>query len=110
MFVNWTVGSMRHSTQIRVSPTPTAAAILADLHGMFSFLSDFMASNCSIVGLDEAVAGSNVRNPVPGWTTITGLGTNDAITGQHLTRTFSYRGRSPTGRKTKGLLWVLVLP
>lgn len=110
MFVNWTVGSMSHSTQIRVADGPTAAAIMADLHGMFALLIDYMGNNVSIDSLDEAVSGSNVRNPVPGWTPIEGLGTNDPITGQRLARTFSYRGRSATGRKTKGLLWGLVLP
>jgi len=110
MFLNWEVGALSHSTMIRVADGPTAEAIRDDLHGMFVFLIDFMASNCHIVGLDEAVSGSNVRNPVPGWTVIDGLGTNDTVTGQRLARSFSYRGRSATGRKTKGLLWGLVLP
>jgi len=110
MFVNWSVGGTHHSTQIRVSNGPTAAAIMADLHGMFALLPDFMGNNVSIDSLDEAAEGSNVRNPVPGWTPIVGLATNDPVTGQHLARTFSYRGRSSSGRKTKGLLWGLVLP
>jgi hypothetical protein len=57
-----------------------------------------------IDGLEVAELGSNIRNPVPGWTVIAGTNAVN-ISGQWLARSFSMRGRSTTGRKTKMLLW-----
>jgi len=46
--------------------------------------------------------------PVAGWTVIPG-GAVIPVTGQDIARSFSIRGRSSTGRKTRNLLWGLTL-
>ena len=105
----WTVGSLEHRTQIRVSDDFENGDALAQFAGDLAILSDIMANNVAVTSIEVAANGSDIRNPVAGWTVVPGLGTNDPVTGQDLARSFSIRGRSTTGRKMKSLLWGLIL-
>lgn len=98
-----------HRMQVRVDSTQDNATAIANFQADMAVLAPVMGDNFSITGLEVAEQGSDIRNVVPGWTVVQGSsGTNPA--GQDLTRTFSMRGRSTTGRKVKVLLWGLALP
>jgi hypothetical protein len=94
-----------HRTQVRVDASVTDSAALIALNADWTILAGVTSANYSITGLEVAQAGSDVRNPVPGWTPIVGTGPN--IGGQQFARSFSIRGRSSDGRKMKMLLWGL---
>lgn len=97
-------GTHLHSTQVRALDSVPESTIATNLAFDFNILKSQMYSDASIVGLEIAQKGSNVRNLYPGWATIFGTGpvTPNA---QHYARSFSLRGRSSGGRKVKMLLW-----
>lgn len=103
-FLLWTVGATSHHTQIRVADTVDNANAVLAFQNDFGILIPDLGTNVVLDGLEVAEKGSDIRNPVPGWTVLTGTGPI-AINGQGLARSFSLRGRSLTGRKTKMLLW-----
>lgn len=103
-WVIYTYGPYTHKFQIRASNTLSDSTALSDLQFDFNILKTSMAGNVDFIALEVAAAGSNVRNPVPGWSTITGTTAADTDP-QHYVRSFSIRGRSTTGRKTKNLLF-----
>jgi len=101
-------GAFTHSIQVRVADTVGDSAAVSSLQFDMNLILADLSTNTSFVGLLVAEKGSNVRNPVAGWTTLTG--TSAAPTGgQDLARAFSIRGRSTTGRKVKYLFWGLTV-
>jgi len=104
-FIHWTIGGTSHHTQIRVLDSVTDGAAITALQDDFSLLLGALGSNVVLDQLLVADNGSDIRNPVSGWSTLTG--TASPVSGQDLARTFSLRGRSSSGRKTKMLLWGL---
>lgn len=104
MFLIVLHGTHLHSTQIRVLDTVPESTLVTNVAFDFNLLKSQMYNDASIVGVEFAQKGSNVRNPAPGWATIFGTGpaTPNA---QHYARSFSMRGRSANGRKVKMLLW-----
>lgn len=105
-FVVVTGPTFTHRIMVRVDNTIDNAAAVANLQADFSVLAPEIGNNYAFTGLEVAEEGSDIRNTVPGWTTITG-GAVIGVAGQDIARSFSIRGRSPTGRKTKNLLWGL---
>lgn len=103
-FIKWTVGAFQHTTQMRVSDDTDNAGAVLILQNDLSILLPALGDNVTIDGLEVAENGSDIRNPVAGWTVLTGT-SGLTISGQDLARTFSLRGRSITGRKTKILIW-----
>lgn len=100
--------SFMHTIQVRVADTVGDAAAVAAFQFDMNLILGDISNNTSFVGLLVAQNGSNVRNPVAGWTTLSG--TVAAPTGgQDLARAFSIRGRSSTGRKVKYLFWGLTV-
>jgi hypothetical protein len=107
-FIKWTAGGLSHSTQVRVSDDTDNAFAVSFLQNDLAILLPALGTNVVIDGLDVAENGSDIRNPVAGWTVLTGTGGVD-VTGQDRARSFSLRGRSATGRKTKALFWGFVV-
>jgi len=94
-----------HRTQVRVDASVTDSAALIALNADWTILMAETSVNYNIVGLEVAQAGSDVRNPVPGWAPLVGAAAG--IGGQQFARSFSIRGRSADGRKMKMLIWGL---
>jgi len=95
--------SSQHRIQVRVADSVSDAAAVAGIRSDFAQLGTALAGNYTLDGLEVAVKGSDIRNPVSGFAQVIGPGL--AISGQDLARTFSIRARSTTGRKVKWLLW-----
>jgi hypothetical protein len=103
-FFRTVCGAFAHFTQVRVQDSVDNAAALAAFQNDLLALRPAFGSNVVIDELLVAEHGSDIRNPVAGWTLITGTG-GVAISGQNFSRSFSLRGRSATGRKVKLLMW-----
>lgn len=103
-FVGNLADTLQHHIQIRVSDAVTDSAIVPVLQAAFSSLIPVMFGSTSFNTLDVALRGSDVRNPVAGWTVLTGTGTaNQPDEGRPFT--LCARGRSNTGRKVRLFLW-----
>lgn len=104
-FLVYTCPPFTHRLQIRCLETATDAAAIARVEGDFgTLINDQFGSNVTFDGLEVAAKGSDIRNPVAGFTPFVG-GAGTPTIGEDVARTFSVRGRSPTGRKTKLLLF-----
>lgn len=103
-FIRWVAGPYTHHTQIRVQDSIDNATALAAFQNDLNILLPALGDNVIIDGLEVAENGSDIRNPVTGWSTLTGSAGGN-ISGQDFARSFSMRGRSASGRKVKILLW-----
>lgn len=103
-FIHWTAGGLEHFTQCRVSDDTDNAFAVAFLQNDLTILLPALGDNVVIDGLEVAANGSDIRNPVSGWTVLSGTGGTDVV-GQQRARSFSLRGRSTSGRKWKALFW-----
>lgn len=99
-FINYAADTYRHSIQCRVASSVSDADAVGELSDFVGILSASAYSSTTWDGLDVAALGSNVRNPVSGWTPITGSQGGDAA---DLLRPFFFTavGRATSGRKTK---------
>lgn len=107
-FIIVTGPSFTHRIQVRVDATQDNATAVPNLQADMTVLAPAVGDNYAFTGLEVAEIGSDIRNPVAGWTVIPG-GAVIPVTGQDIARSFSIRGRSSTGRKTRNLLWGLTL-
>lgn len=103
-WVVYTYGPHLHKMQVRTTNDFPDASALANLQFDLNLIASEMRNEWAAVGLEVAAAGSDVRNPVAGWTTISGTG-GITTQAQHFIRTVSIRGRSASGRKVKYLLF-----
>ncbi len=101
-WVIYLYGPHTHRVQCRTTNDFPDASALANLQFDLNLIKPVMNSEWSAIGLEVAVQGSDVRNPVAGWTTISGTG-GATTEPQHFVRAVSIRGRSTSGRKVKYL-------
>lgn len=103
-FLVYAVGGFEHRWQVRVADSINDASAVSNLTTVANLLKPELHSDFVFTGLEVALKGSNIRNPVGTWLPITGTG-GTAATGQLRTATHSMRGRSQSGRKIKILLF-----
>ncbi len=105
-FVGVLADTLQHHIQIRVADSVSDASAITDLGGVFSVILPQLYSSTSFNELLVANHGSDIRNPVAGWTTLVGTG---AFTQPDTERplTFCARGRAVSGRKVRLFLWGL---
>jgi hypothetical protein len=97
-------GSLQHHIQIRTSDAFTNANAVADFSAQFAVLLPQMYNDCGYNELLVAEHGSDIRNPVPGWTIMVGTQPG-AQPDTEEPLTLGARGRSPDGRKVRLFLW-----
>lgn len=103
-FLNYTVAGISHTLQQRVDGTATDSGALAAFNDFLDALDGVLGTNATFLGVDKAVAGSDVRNPVAGWTPRSGAG-GFTVTGDARAFQISFTGRSVDGRKVKWQMW-----
>ena len=103
-FVVYTAGGLEHRLQVRSTEAITDAQAIAGISARLSELLPVMYADTSFLGLERADLGSDIRNPVSGWSVLTGTqpGVMPALEKAY---TLSARGRTTGGRKTKLLLF-----
>jgi hypothetical protein len=101
-WLNYSVGPFDHSFQVRVADGETDSAVI-DAIDEFLALQGDLAYEASIIGLEKAAKGSNVRNPVE-WTGNPTFGTGTAVIGAQASF-YSFTGRSTDGRKNRLFLF-----
>jgi hypothetical protein len=103
-FVGQQAGALHHEIQIRVSDAVDNAAAVSALQFVFGLVAENMFDDCFFDTLNVAENGSDIRNPVAGWTTIGG-GVLGAQPNNDEPLTLCARGRSTDGRKVRLFLW-----
>lgn len=102
-----TCKGVEHESQCRVADTVSDATAVAVFQALALDLAALMHADCQFDGVEVALKGSNVRNPVTGFSTQLGtLGGSTADINIPFETTFV--GRSATGRKWKVGFWCLV--
>lgn len=104
----YTFGPYTHRLLFRATtdyPTTDARTLL---HSVFDGSQAAFYSNCDFTGMEVAEEGSDIRNPVSGWVTISGSNAIGPASGRDLVVSCSARGRSVTGRKVKWLFFGMV--
>jgi len=94
-----TAGGDPHSIQSRCTSSQTDANAISIFTDYANIIGPLLGNNCSFIGVDVALQGSNVRNPLSGWTTINGG--SAAVGGVDLPRSVCFAGRSSDGRKVR---------
>ena len=103
-FLGNIASSKQHHIQIRTSDTASDSAMVTVLTDAFSNLLPVMFNDCSFNELLVAEHGSDIRNPVSGWSTLVGTA-GVPQPDQDIPLSLCARGRSPTGRKVRLFLW-----
>jgi len=103
-FLVYTADTVEHRAQIRVANTVSDAAAVLELAGLITDIQALLYVSTHFNSLEVADEGSDIRNPVSGWTAITGSGDADE---PDINRPLSHSfvGRSPTGRKVRLFLF-----
>lgn len=96
VWIDYECGSVNHSVMIRYASTSDASAVLADFTTLMSHIGAVLYTS-TVQGAREAVAGSNVSNPLPsGWPSGWGSGTATRIANA---RMCNLPSRSADGRR-----------
>jgi hypothetical protein len=103
-FIEQNVAGEVHYIQVRCGPGVTDAGALARFQTDFALLTSQMHDDVSFTNLYVADLGSDIRNPVAGWTPIDGASGSNMPVELH-PKTLCLRGRSSTGRKVRMFLW-----
>jgi len=99
----YTVGTEGHSMTARATPTFNDGVAAAHFDALFAAVAASLGSNTSWVGLEVAPQGSNVFNPIGGFTGGTGGG--GAVAAVDQPRAMCFAGRTSGGRRTKVFLY-----
>lgn len=103
-FLIYTAGGIQHSFQVRSTETISDAEAIGAFQSHLAIITPRLFTDTSFFALERADIGSDIRNPVPGWTTVSG----EMVAGVPVNEkaySVSFRGRSTTGRKVKNLLF-----
>jgi len=102
----YVVGGVQHSLIARCSSAQTDGNALGFFNSQFAGVSGSLGNNVTWVGVDVALQGSDVFNPVSGWSPLTGTGGSPTapIDGP---RAMCFPGRTVGGRKSKVFLFGL---
>jgi hypothetical protein len=99
LFVNYNHEGIEHEVQFRQLSPFTQADVVGWAQSWLQANDQLFQTNVNFHSADWAAAGSNVRNPVT-WTPVVGSSA-PAVDPTRLTRSFSFVGRSPDGRKLR---------
>ncbi len=99
-FLVYTCGTDVHQLQARCADTLGDATALSNFNAIAVALAPSAGTNTTFAGVEVAVNGSNVRNPVPGFTPVTGTG-GGSVGGAETVKAWCISGRAPSGRKSK---------
>lgn len=106
LFVNYTHDTEEHEVQFRLLSPFTQSDLVGFVSTWINDNKILWGSDVSFHSADWAAQGSSVRNPVS-WTTITGTGTPTTFP-TRLSRSGSFTGRSPDGRKVRLFFYGMV--
>ncbi len=99
----YTVGSNLHSITSRCSDAQTDAAAANYFNIVVVAIKAWAGSNVNYVGVEVALSGSDVFNPISGFTPDAGTAT--AVSAVDGPRALGFAGRTSTGRKSKCFLY-----
>jgi len=103
-FIGNMAGNLHHEIQVRVTDAVTDGLAIGVFQSVFTALADACFQDTSFDTLSVALKGSDIRNPVAGWTPIDGtVAVNQPANDDPLT--LCARGRSSDGRKVRMFLW-----
>ena len=103
-FLQYQAGGLEHTFQVRSTETISDAEAIGAFQTQLAILKPRLYSDVAFYGIERADLGSDIRNPLTGWTVVPG--TNAFATPDNeKAYTISFRGRSATGRKVKNLLF-----
>src|SRR3569833_414864 len=96
----YTVAGREHRMMSRCGSGMTDATAIGHLNAVAVALAPYMFSDVSFIGVEVLAAGSDVSNPVSGWTVVNG-GQPGAMPAAAAARSWAISGRSSTGRKAR---------
>jgi hypothetical protein len=100
----YTVEEDNHSLTARCATTMTDATAISNFEDAFAALATFLGTNVSWNDLQVALLGSNVFNPVGGWTPTAGAAAG--VVGElDQPRSVCFPGRTTGGRKSKAFIY-----
>lgn len=99
-FLTYTVGSDVHNMQARCADSVSDATALSNFAAIAAALQPDAGTATVFGEVFVALRGSNVRNPVAGFTPVTGGG-GGAVGGAETVKAWCISGRAPSGRKVK---------
>ena len=107
----YTVGTQEHHMLARADAAHSDASAVASMQAVAIALKAECANNVNFIALLVAAQGSNVFNPISGWTVQTGA-VGAPITDNRRAYEVAISGRSSTGRKSRAYLygWAGVAP
>jgi hypothetical protein len=94
----YTVGGQEHRILMRSTSSVTDAAAVLEAEGWWTDLSVDMATDAIFIGMEVALAGSNIRNPLAITAPIPGTG-GGTITDIQRPRSWTIKGRTEGGRR-----------
>lgn len=106
LFVNYTHDTEEHEVQLRLLSPFTQGDLVGWFHNWLDNHSALFGSDVNFHSADWAAQGSSVRNPVA-WDAISGSGTPTTFV-TRLSRSGSFVGRSPDGRKVRLFFYGMV--
>jgi len=104
-FIGQTASGKQHHIQVRVVDSLGDAAALAYFHGFCDAVKAGFYADVTFNELLVAEKGSDIRNPVAGWTTVTGTALIGNQPDTDIPLTLCARGRSTSGRKVRAFFW-----
>lgn len=90
----------KRTVQFRPLGAATESAMITEIAGLINILKAIIYPSVTFNSLRVAVAGSNVTNPVTGWTPILGTASSTLST-ENYPRFVSFVGRDTTGNKVR---------
>lgn len=99
----YTVGPNNHSITSRCSSGQIDGVAVSHMQAVAAVLASFVGDNVTYQGVEVALLGSNVFNPVGGFTPV--VGTAATVTAVNFPRAVGFAGRTTGGRKSKCFLY-----
>lgn len=96
----YTVGGQSHHMMARAGAGATDTDAVNNFTAIFAALESAFYSDVSGLGILKQEQGSDVANPISGWTVMNGT-SGSPITPQIKPRAWAFSGRSATGRKSR---------
>jgi len=100
----YTVAGQQHSMISRCSSAQSDGVAVGFFNAQFAAITGALGPNVVWVGVEVALSGSDIFNPIAGWSPLTGTAGNDVSTINE-PRAFCYSGRTVGGRKSKVFLY-----
>lgn len=107
-FLRYTVGSDIHDMQARCADSVSDATALSNFTAIAAALQPDAGTGTIFAEVFVALNGSNVRNPVPGFTPVTGTASG-AVGGAETVKAWCIPGRAASGRKVKVFVFGMFL-